>query len=159
MRCFKSILVAIVLCLLGMNAFSQTDLATKLISGNYVLLMRHAYAPGVGDPAGYTLDKCESQRVLNAVGKQQALRTGGWLRKQGVTSAKVLSSPWCRCVETSERLKFGAVEIEPSLASFFDTPASAKSQNERLKTMIQKMLRQKSKSALILVTHHVNIAK
>ena len=66
-----------VLCLWGLSwATSASDLAEKLKSRDHVLLMRHAYAPGFGDPAGYSLARCETQRVLNEDGKKQAQRNG-----------------------------------------------------------------------------------
>jgi len=136
---------------------SASTLAEKLRSADYVLLMRHALAPGVGDPQGYSLDRCETQRNLDAQGKQQAVRAGNWLRQQGIDKAKVLSSVWCRCQQTAELLAYGPVSIEPSLASFFDTPDRAEAQNQVLQRMLVNMLSQPHRKPLILVTHHVNI--
>lgn len=138
---------------------NATELAKALQSPHYVLLMRHAYAPGVGDPPHYALDRCEGQRLLNDDGKQQAARIGDWLRAQGVHSAKVLSSIWCRCTETANLLGFGGVSIDPSLGSFFDEPSRAASQNTALRGLLARALSGKGESALILVTHHVNIAE
>jgi phosphohistidine phosphatase SixA len=134
-----------------------STLAEKLITSKYVLLMRHALAPGVGDPPGYSLDRCETQRNLDEQGKQQAVRAGQWLRKQGIHSAKVFSSVWCRCQQTADRLGYGPVTIEPSLASFFDTPDRAEAQNQAMQRMLANMLSQPNRKPLILVTHHVNI--
>ena len=78
------------------------ELADKLKDGGHVLLMRHAYAPGVGDPPGYTLERCETQRVLNEDGRSQSQRIGRWLRTQGLERARVYASPWCRCTQTAE---------------------------------------------------------
>ena len=136
---------------------SATELAQALQSPNYVLLMRHAYAPGVGDPPNYSLERCEGQRLLNDEGRVQATRIGDWLRQQGVRRATVLSSIWCRCTETSSLLQFGGVTVEPSLASFFDAPNRAAAQNTALKKLLSQALPTKGDSALILVTHHVNI--
>ena len=138
---------------------TATELARALQSPHYVLLMRHAYAPGVGDPPNYALDRCEGQRLLNDEGKRQATRTGDWLRQQGVQRARVLSSVWCRCTETASLLQFGGVTVEPSLASFFDAPSRAPSQNTALKKLLSQALATKGDKALILVTHHVNIAE
>ena len=88
-----------------------TELAQALQSPHYVLLMRHAYAPGVGDPANYSLERCEGQRLLNDEGRVQATRTGDWLRQQGVERATVMSSVWCRCTETARLLQFGRVTV------------------------------------------------
>ena len=136
---------------------SASSLAEKLLTSQYVLLMRHALAPGVGDPQGYSLDRCETQRNLDEQGKQQAVRAGQWLRKQGIQSAKVLSSVWCRCQQTADRLGYGPVTIEPSLASFFDTPDRAEAQNQALQRMLANLVSLPKRRPLILVTHHVNI--
>jgi phosphohistidine phosphatase SixA len=138
---------------------TATELARALQSPDYVLLMRHAYAPGFGDPPNYSLERCEGQRLLNDEGKRQATRTGDWLRQQGVQRATVLSSIWCRCTETASLLQFGGVTVEPSLASFFDAPSRAQSQNTALKKLLPRALATKGGKALILVTHHVNIAE
>lgn len=138
---------------------NATELARALQSPHYVLLMRHAYAPGVGDPPNYSLERCEGQRLLNDEGKRQATRIGDWLRQQGVQRAAVLSSVWCRCTETASLLQFEGVTVEASLASFFDAPNRAASQNKALKKLLSHALPSKGDKALILVTHHVNIAE
>ncbi len=134
-----------------------SDLSDRLKSKHHVLLMRHAYAPGVGDPPGYSLQRCETQRTLNAQGMAQATRIGQWLRAQGVTQAQVLSSVWCRCQQTAERLNLGPVRVEPALASFFDDPSQAAPRQEALERLVAQSLAAKGDQALILVTHHVNI--
>ena len=141
---------------LAANELSER-LAERLSDGRHVLLMRHAYAPGVGDPAGYALDRCDSQRQLDATGRAQAVRIGRWLGEQGVARARVYSSIWCRCRQTAELLALGPVEIEPSLASFFDAPGRAAGSNRVLQNFIAANLRAQPGQPLILVTHHVNI--
>jgi len=133
------------------------DLAENLRSSSYVLLMRHASAPGVGDPPNYTLDDCKTQRNLDTEGRRQAAVVGDWLRKQGVLSANVFSSLWCRCKETAALLNFNGYRIEPSLGSFFDEMAKAPESNRALQRFVAENLRTKGDRALILVTHHVNI--
>lgn len=134
-----------------------SDLSNALRSADYVLLMRHALAPGVGDPAHYTLADCKSQRNLSDEGRQQALRIGHWLKQQGVTSAQVYASPWCRCKDTAELLKFDGFKVEASLGSFFDDMAQGKASNIQLQRFIAERIKTKGSQALILVTHHVNI--
>ena len=153
MKRWLSVLLGLVMAL----PLYAGELAERLKGPNHVLLMRHAYAPGVGDPPGYSLDKCESQRILNDEGKQQSVRIGQWLRAQGVAKADVYASIWCRCRQTAERLALGPITIEPSLASFFDTPEQAAAQNKRLQDFVAVSLKSKGDRALILVTHHVNI--
>jgi len=151
---FRSLLLAVAFFHPGLHA---SDLSDLLKSDAYVLLVRHAYAPGVGDPPGYSLERCETQRVLNDEGRRQSERMGLWLRRQGVERAAVYSSVWCRCQETARRLQLGPVKIEPALASFFDQPQQAAEQTARLQAFVAQMLRTKKDQALILVTHHVNI--
>ena len=134
-----------------------SELAQQLASSEHILLIRHAHAPGVGDPPGYSLERCETQRVLSDDGKRQSVRIGDWLRKQGVRTGRVLSSVWCRCQQTAERLNFGPIQIEPSLGSFFDEPGKGPAQNRQLQQLISRELLGKDGKALILVTHHVNI--
>lgn len=139
------------------TALGASELSTQLKNENYVLLMRHANAPGVGDPPGYSLERCASQRLLDEQGKAQSVRIGKWLRNQGITNANVYSSPWCRCTETAKLLDLGPVAIESSLASFFDTPQLAQSTNQSLQQFIAKALSVPNRQALVLVTHHVNV--
>ena len=98
--------------LLLCSLFAQaSDLSQKLQSSDYVLLMRHTLAPGVGDPANYSLDDCKTQRNLNAEGRDQAVFVGNWLKKQGVKNAEVHSSIWCRCQDTAALLKYGEYKV------------------------------------------------
>ena len=134
-----------------------SDLSEKLKSGDYVLLMRHSLAPGVGDPANYTLRDCKSQRNLDAEGRAQAKTVGNWLRKNGIDKAEVHSSAWCRCKDTAELLALGDVTVQPSLGSFFDDMHKASERNQALQLFIAEKMKVKGDKALILVTHHVNI--
>ena len=136
---------------------AYAGLAQDLQDGQHVLLMRHADAPGYGDPAGYVLGKCATQRNLGDAGKKQAKTIGAWLSQQGVASAHVFSSPWCRCLDTAQLLNKGAVKTEASLGSFFDNMALEKKQTKALEGFIQNELAKAAKAPLILVTHHVNI--
>jgi phosphohistidine phosphatase SixA len=150
-------LALVVWCVLTCAASNASELADKLQSADHVLLMRHTRAPGVGDPANYSLNDCKTQRNLSDEGRQQAVTVGNWLKKQGVQTAEVQSSVWCRCKDTAELLQLGRVTVEPTLASFFDDMSKAKAQNQKLEQFIAAKLKTKGKQALILVTHHVNI--
>ena len=134
-----------------------SDLSQKLQSSEYLLLMRHTLAPGVGDPANYSLEDCKTQRNLNAVGRTQAVFVGEWLKKQGVKNAELHSSVWCRCKDTAALLNFGEYKVEPALASFFDDMSKAKESNLKLQRFIAGKMKSKGDKALIMVTHHVNI--
>jgi phosphohistidine phosphatase SixA len=154
---FKRVLVCIAFS--GLLQANASELSDALKKSDHVLLMRHALAPGVGDPAGYTLQDCKTQRNLDATGRAQAQKIGLWLKAQGVREALVFSSAWCRCKETAEKLAFGATLLEPSLNSFFDDMSQGPQSKSSLQKFIATQLHSKGSKALILVTHHVNIAE
>ena len=138
-------------------ATAQSDLASKLKDGSHILLMRHADAPGYGDPQNYQISQCSTQRNLGDLGRKQAKNTGDWLSSQGIGQAKVYSSPWCRCIDTAKLLNKGQVTIAPALGSFFDDMSMEKEQTRNLEKLIQAQLNENPKKPIILVTHHVNI--
>ena len=150
-----SLLASALLALVALPA--QASLASDLTDGQHVLLMRHADAPGYGDPSGYQLDQCSTQRNLGERGRKQAVILGQWLSTQGINSANVISSVWCRCVDTAKLLNKGVVTTSPALGSFFDDMSLAKQQTKDLEKLIQIQLQENPKTPLILVTHHVNI--
>jgi phosphohistidine phosphatase SixA len=136
-----------------------SELSELLKKPDHVLLMRHAIAPGIGDPAGYKLQDCKTQRNLDATGRAQAQKTGQWLKAQGVGNALVFSSAWCRCKETAENLAFGTPALEASLNSFFDDMRQGSQSNANLQKFIANQLKAKGDKALVLVTHQVNITQ
>lgn len=136
---------------------AQSELANKLQDGTHVLLMRHADAPGYGDPKNYQISQCSTQRNLGDLGRKQAKAIGDWLSKQGIQQAKVYSSPWCRCIDTATLLNKGEVIKELALGSFFDDMSQAKKQTEELTKFIAVERKQSPNMPIIMVTHHVNI--
>ncbi|WP_373508649.1 histidine phosphatase family protein [Thiocapsa sp.] len=118
------LLCAVLGAVLGTGASAaqdlEVDLAARMQNGGAVLLLRHAFAPGTGDPEGFRLDDCATQRNLNDAGREQARSIGAWLRARGIEQARVYSSEWCRCTETAELLGLGPVTPLPALNSFFE---------------------------------------
>ncbi|MBT8583395.1 histidine phosphatase family protein [Polynucleobacter paneuropaeus] len=151
-----SIFIISLICLL-IASQAKAALADDLKDGQHVLLMRHADAPGYGDPAGYGIGLCSTQRNLGDYGKKQAKAIGSWLRGQGINKAQIFSSPWCRCSDTAQLLELGSVKIETPLGSFFDDMSLEKKQTKQLKQLIKSELDKQSKLPIILLTHHVNI--
>lgn len=90
-----------------------------LRQGGVVALMRHGDAPGVGDPTGWRLDDCSTQRNLSERGRAQARAVGARLRAERISIDRVLSSPWCRCVDTATLAALARVEIEPAFSNAF----------------------------------------
>lgn len=125
--------------------------------GEAVVLMRHALAPGIGDPPEFRLDDCSTQRNLSDKGRSQAVAIGMLIRANGIKQASVLTSAWCRCRDTASLLGFGDYTVQSSLNSFFRQYSVAKEQTDRLKRNIVDWIRQTG-TARILVTHQVNIS-
>lgn len=130
----------------------------RLASGRHLLLMRHADAPGYGDPPGFMQGDCSTQRNLGEAGREQARAIGRWLQAQGVQRAQVFSSPWCRCLETARLLGFGAVSVEESLGSFHGRSELGPERTGQLQQFVARTLAGPMDRALILVTHQVNIS-
>lgn len=133
---------------------NEQKLLAEFGNGNHVALMRHALAPGIGDPENFRLDDCATQRNLSQTGKDQAVKIGARLKESGIVNADVFTSQWCRCLETAELLGFGPPEPLPALNSFFRDFEKKEVQTEALSSWLQS---QSLERPLILVTHQVNI--
>jgi phosphohistidine phosphatase SixA len=136
---------------------ANASLISESQEGQPILLIRHADAPGYGDPAGYNLAQCSTQRNLGDYGKKQARAIGDWLSKQGIKNAQVFSSPWCRCLDTAQLLNQGPVKVDSALGSFFDDMSLEKRQTKELESLIKRELDKNHRAPIIMVTHHVNI--
>lgn len=127
----------------------------QLREGGQVVLIRHANAPGMGEPAAFDIDDCSTQRNLSSRGEQQARRMGALFAARAARTEQVLSSRWCRCVETA-RLAFGA-----SLVELFEAldPVPAESEDDATaRATIMETIRGYSGSGnLVMVTHQANI--
>jgi phosphohistidine phosphatase SixA len=121
----------------------------------YVVMMRHALAPGTGDPPNFRLEDCSTQRNLSAQGRAQARRIGEAFRRRGIKVARVLSSQWCRCLETARLMNLGAVEPFAPLNSFFRDRSTQTRQTTQVREFIA--ANRNTVGAIILVTHQVNI--
>ncbi len=116
-------------------------------------MMRHALAPGIGDPADFRLEACSTQRNLDETGRAQARRTGAEMRARGILFDQVLTSQWCRTRETATLLDVGPVTDAPSLNSFFGNRSTRDAQTAETLTLLRQ-----STGKLLLVTHQVNIS-
>jgi phosphohistidine phosphatase SixA len=125
-----------------------------LRAGGHVALMRHALAPGGGDPAGFRADDCTTQRNLSDAGRDQARAIGGAFRANGVAVGAVLSSAWCRCLETARLLGLGPVEQAEMLNSFFRDRSLGPRRVAAIKAYLS---RPRPGPSHVLVTHQVNI--
>ena len=131
-----------------------------LRAGGAVVVLRHAQTvPGIGDPPGYRLEDCMTQRNLSDEGRQQARRLGAALRGAGVTIGDVLSSRWCRCLDTDNEA-FGRVTPWPAADSFFDrrgTDGQEDPSARQTADLRRRIAAHRGPDTLVIVTHQVNI--
>ena len=138
------------------SAADQSDVINRLKAGGHILMIRHALAPGNGDPPNFKIDDCATQRNLDDTGRDQARSIGVWLRNNDVTSARVYSSQWCRCLETARLLNLGPVQELAALNSFYER---TQDRGPNLKALNDFISQQPVTGELIiLVTHFVTIA-
>jgi broad specificity phosphatase PhoE len=140
-----------------LHAHASTTQVTweDLKQGGYVLLLRHAATvPGTGDPPGYNLRDCRTQRNLSDAGREQAKRWGEKINEHQIPISGVFTSQWCRTKDTAT-LAFGRASEWPPLNSFFDQPQNEARQTTAVKRRIGSMMQ--SGKNVVLVTHGVNI--
>lgn len=149
----RSFLLTSLFALAG-GAATAADPWETLRSGKAFVLLRHATAPGTGDPPGMRIGACDTQRNLSAEGRAQAARIGRLFRDKGIRQASVFSSQWCRCLDTAALLELGPVSEQPLLNSFFGGRANGREQTEALRGWL---MRSRTDLPRVLVTHQVNI--
>ena len=123
-----------------------------LAKGGHVALIRHANAPGTGDPQGFSIEDCKTQRNLDDLGRAQARSLGDAFRSRKVSTGRIVSSPWCRCVDTARLMAVGNVETSMSLLPDRD-PGNPVRRTE-LKEMISSW---RGPGTLVLLTHGFTI--
>jgi|tagenome__1003787_1003787.scaffolds.fasta_scaffold20880702_3 phosphohistidine phosphatase SixA len=125
-----------------------------LRKGGHVALMRHSDAPGgAGDPPGFKLDDCSTQRNLSERGRAEAVAMGAQIRANGITFTRIISSPWCRCVDTAKLMDLGPVDIEPAFSNAF----VLRDRREELRRDASAILNTWADGTLLVVTHGANI--
>ena len=123
--------------------------------GANVVFMRHALAPGYGDPDEFQIEDCDTQRNLDAAGRQQAEAIGRYFREHQISFTAILSSRWCRCAQTAELLKSGSWSEFDGLNSFFQGHVD----RQETLTLLQNKLDSLSSDELVLmITHQVVIS-
>ena len=152
----SALLGALVGLLVLPGAAGASEQAWALLkAGGHVVLVRHAITtPGVGDPAGMRLDDCGSQRNLTDEGRRHARQVGEAFRARGIVVERVLSSPWCRCLETA-RLAFGAAESWSPHGNLYGRPENRVQQVSEMQRLVGEPRRQGN---LVLVSHGSTIS-
>ena len=157
MKLLKFFLIIFITLPSTVKADLNQELSLKLKKGGKLIFIRHAYAPGSGDPENLDINNCDTQRNLSVEGRNQAKKIGNFFIENNVPIFKVFSSEWCRCKETA-KLAFINFETKDFLNSFF----SAKFANNRNKQMLDLknyVKKFKSNENLIFVTHYVVISE
>ncbi|SFC99483.1 Phosphohistidine phosphatase SixA [Bosea sp. CRIB-10] len=135
---------------------SADALWDALATPGHIALLRHADAPGVGDPAGFRIGDCATQRNLGEQGRAQARRIGDEFRRRGVRVGLVLTSQWCRARDTAQLMGLGTVEDAPeALNSFFGRSGEREAATNALRRRLSGLPR--DAGTVVMVTHQVNI--
>ena len=153
---FLSVCFGLIFFLANPTAAASDSLIEQIKTGGHVLMIRHAYAPGTGDPDNFRIGDCTTQRNLNDQGRAQARQIGQWLRMRGIESARVYSSQWCRCMETAKLMGLGPVAELPALNSFFERPQDRQPNLTDLRAFLSKQ--PENGALIVLVTHFVTIS-
>ena len=136
-------------------SFSNEALINSLKDGKKIIFIRHAIAPGSGDPENFNIKECSTQRNLNDKGKNQSKRIGNFFKTNKIKIGKILSSEWCRCKETA-KIAFGKFETFNALNSFYEARFQ-KNRSNQIRDLRNYISSWESDSNLILVTHYVVI--
>ena len=155
MRLINITLIIFLVLTNGIKADSKTQVLEYLKKGNNLIFIRHAYAPGSGDPDNFDIYDCSTQRNLSKSGRKQSKKIGNFFETNKIPIEQVITSEWCRCKETAQ-IAFGKFETKNFLNSFFSSKflKNKKTQIKDLKKFINNWNSDKN---LILVTHYVVI--
>ena len=136
-------------------SFANDKVITSLKEGGKLIFIRHALAPGNGDPENFELKNCSSQRNLNNIGIEQSKRIGSIFKKNDIKIDNIFSSEWCRCKDTA-KFAFDNFETFDALNSFYDIKFAA-NEDKQIKDFYEFITNLDNKNNIIFVTHYVVI--
>ena len=157
MKILKFLIIIFISLTTPIKADLNKNLLNQLEDGGKLIFIRHAYAPGGGDPDNFNLNDCSTQRNLNNEGREQAKYIGEFFKKNKIKIDKVLSSEWCRCKETA-KIAFKNFSTISFLNSFYSSKY-AKNKEKQILMLNNYVKKFKSNKNLILVTHYVLISE
>ena len=157
MKFVKFLLILFITINSPIKADSNQNLINELKQGGKLIFIRHAYAPGGGDPDNFDINDCNTQRNLSNSGREQANKIGSFFKDNNILIDKIYSSEWCRCKETA-LIAFNNFENKSFLNSFFSSKfvQNKEPQIEKLKRFINNW---DGKKNLVFVTHYVVISE
>ena len=157
MKFLKFFIIIFISLTTSIKADLNKNLINQLEDGGKLIFIRHAYAPGNGDPNNFNLNDCSTQRNLNSIGRKQAKDIGEFFRVNEIKIFKVLSSEWCRCKETAD-IAFDNYSTNSFLNSFYSSKY-AKNKDKQVEALNNYVKKFKSEKNLIFVTHYVLISE
>ena len=157
MKFLKFFIIIFISLTTSIKADLNKNLINQLEDGGKLIFIRHAYAPGNGDPNNFNLNDCSTQRNLNSIGRKQAKDIGDFFRENKIKIYKVLSSEWCRCKETAE-IAFKNFSTNSFLNSFYSAKYE-KNKDRQVEALNSYVKKFKSNKNLIFVTHYVLISE
>ena len=155
MKFLKFLIIIFISLTTAIKADLNNNFKNQLQEGGKLIFIRHAYAPGSGDPNNFNLNDCFTQRNLNEDGRRQAQYIGEFFKEKKIKIDKVLSSEWCRCKETA-KIAFKDFSTKSFLNSFFSAKY-AKNRDKQIEALNDYIQKFKSNKNLILITHYVLI--
>ena len=155
---FKKIIIIFFIGILNINnsAFSDDKILKSLKEGKKLIFIRHAIAPGNGDPNNFDINDCSTQRNLDEKGIEESEKIGLFFKNNKIKIDKVLSSQWCRCKDTA-KYAFKNFETFNALNSFYDEKFAA-NEAKQIKDLKNYIKNWNSDKNLVLITHFVVIS-
>ena len=155
---FKRIIIIFFIGILNINnnAFSDDKILKSLKEGKKLVFIRHAIAPGNGDPDNFDINDCSTQRNLDENGIEESKKIGLFFKSNKIKIDKVLSSQWCRCKDTA-KYAFKNFETFDALNSFYDEKF-AENETKQIKDLKNYIKNWNSDKNLVLITHFVVIS-
>ena len=157
MKLLRFFIIIFISLTLPIKADLNEKLMSQLEDGGKLIFIRHAYAPGSGDPNNFNLNDCSTQRNLNKNGRKQAKNIGEFFKKNEIRIDKVLSSEWCRCKETA-KIAFNNFSTNNFLNSFYSSKY-AENKDKQVDALNNYIKNFKSNKNLVFVTHYVLISE
>lgn len=157
MKYIKFIIIILISLTSSIKAEIDKDILASLKEGNKLIFIRHAYAPGGGDPDNFDINDCNTQRNLSDSGRQQAKNISNFFIENQINFKRVYSSEWCRCKETA-KIAFGDFETKNFLNSFF-SQKFAKNRKKQMNDLNNFINNYKDDGNLVFVTHYVVISE
>ena len=157
MKFLKYLIIIFISLTTSIKADLSKNLMNQLLDGNKLIFIRHAYAPGSGDPDNFNLNDCSTQRNLSNDGRRQSKYIGEFFRKNKIKIDKVLSSQWCRCKETA-KIAFKDFSTNSFLNSFYSSNY-AKNKDKQVDALNNYVKKFNNNGNLIFVTHYVLISE